>query len=106
MILHAIVADSKTKDTDDRIIIKIPDTYLVEPAVNYFPKMKPVSEFMIEIGRVTRTIGSFVRVHEICKSLWASFCTILPVVHALTVAILPQHYLEKGVNLYLKLFKI
>ena len=85
MPLHAVDADLKFQDTDGRIIIKTPDTYVVVLAVYYFPQMKHVSEFWIETGRVTRTadLRCFIPVHEICKSLGPSFCTILPAVHAL-----------------------
>ena len=86
MLLHAMDADLKFQDTDGRIIIKTPDTDVVSLVVYYIPQMKHVSEFWIETGTVTRTadLRRFIPVHEICKSLGPSFCTILPVVHALS----------------------
>ncbi|MEW8119932.1 MAG: hypothetical protein AB2792_22450, partial [Candidatus Thiodiazotropha sp.] len=86
MILHAMDADSKFTDDDGRIVIKTPDTDVVVLALYYFPRMKHVSEFWIETGRVTKTSDQrrFIPIHSISKSLGPLFCLVLPAIHALT----------------------
>ena len=88
IILHALNMNNQFKDKNvmGRIVIKSPDTDVLVLLVHYFSRMSNTSELWFQTGTITALKDGrrYIPVHDLCKSLSAVLCRILPAAHALT----------------------
>jgi hypothetical protein len=88
IILHALNMSNQFKDKNvmGRIVIKSPDTDVLVLLVHYFSRMSNTSELWFQTGTITALKDGrrYIPVHDLCKSLSAVLCRILPAAHALT----------------------
>ena len=88
IILHALNMNNQFKDKNvmGRIVIKSLDTDVLVLLVHYFSRMSNTRELWFQTGTITALKDGrrYIPVHDLCKSLSAVLCRMLPAAHALT----------------------
>ena len=109
IILHALNMNNQFKDKNvmGRIVIKSLDTDVLVLLVHYFSRMSNISELWFQTGTITTLKDGrrYIPVHDLCKSLSAVLCRILPAAHALTGCDTTSAMFGIGKKLVYKLLK-
>jgi hypothetical protein len=109
IILHALNMNNQFKDKNvmGRIVIKSLDTDVLVLLVHYFSRMSNISELWFQTGTITTLKDGrrYIPVHDLCKSLSAVQCRILPAAHALTGCDTTSAMFGIGKKLVYKLLK-
>jgi len=106
IIFYALLADQIFESTHQKgqIIVKSPDTDVVDLCVHYFSKFRSTNEMWIQTGIVTATtdLRRFIAVHEICHNISQKLQTVLPAIYDYTGCDSTSAFFCKGKSTVLK----
>jgi hypothetical protein len=104
MILQALHADKRLKELgkQGRIIIKTSDTDVIVLCIYFYKQMTNTSELWVQMGNVISVKDGrrFLPIHELCSSLSAITCRVLPAAHALSGCDITSSSLELAKSVY------